>query len=140
MFVLTKIRHSVRLHPMDWNRPLPEAVKDALNRTMANTVVHKIGLFVAVFDLLRIDESFILAGDGCSHTSVTFRAVVFRPFVEEVVVGRIKSCSKTEGVAVSLGFFDDIVIPPEALQHPYRFDENEQVSEMKLVVGRVTES
>ena len=30
-------------------------------------------------------------------------------------------------MAVTLGFFDDIVIPPEALQHPYRFDENEQV-------------
>ena len=30
-------------------------------------------------------------------------------------------------MAVTLGFFDDVVIPPEALQHPYRFDENEQV-------------
>ena len=35
-------------------------------------------------------------------------------------------CIQT-GVTVTLGFFDDIVIPPEALQHPYRFDENEQV-------------
>lgn len=29
--------------------------------------------------------------------------------------------------AVTLGFFDDIVIPPTALQHPSRFDETEQV-------------
>lgn len=28
--------------------------------------------------------------------------------------------------AVSLGFFDDILIPPSALQHPSRFDETEQ--------------
>lgn len=27
---------------------------------------------------------------------------------------------------VSLGFFDDIIIPPTALQHPSRFDETEQ--------------
>jgi hypothetical protein len=27
---------------------------------------------------------------------------------------------------VSLGFFDDIIIPPNALQHPSRFDEREQ--------------
>lgn len=27
---------------------------------------------------------------------------------------------------VSLGFFDDIIIPPNALQHPSRFDEQEQ--------------
>ena len=118
---------------------------------MANTVVHNVGLFVSVFDLLDIGDSFLLH-DGCSHTAVTFRALVFRPFVEEVLVGRIKSCSQQvcrgrlclldlvilkirvfipstiqTGVAVTLGFFDDIVIPPEALQHPYRFDENEQV-------------
>lgn len=27
---------------------------------------------------------------------------------------------------MSLGFFDDILIPPSALQHPSRFDETEQ--------------
>jgi hypothetical protein len=27
---------------------------------------------------------------------------------------------------VTLGFFDDIIIPPNALQHPSRFDETEQ--------------
>lgn len=126
MFVLTKFRHSVRLDPSEWKRALPEAVTDAVNRSMANTVVHNVGLFVSVFDLLEIGDSFLLH-DGCSHTAVTFRALVFRPFVEEVLVGRIKSCSQQTGVAVTLGFFDDIVIPPEALQHPSRFDENEQV-------------
>lgn len=30
------------------------------------------------------------------------------------------------GFLVSLGFFDDIIIPPRALQHPSRFDETEQ--------------
>ena len=33
---------------------------------------------------------------------------------------------------MSLGFFDDILIPPEALQHPSHFDENDQV-QIKLV-------
>lgn len=28
--------------------------------------------------------------------------------------------------SVSLGFFDDIIIPPSSLQHPSRFDETEQ--------------
>lgn len=28
---------------------------------------------------------------------------------------------------MTLGFFDDILIPPEKLQHPSRFDETEQV-------------
>jgi len=28
---------------------------------------------------------------------------------------------------VTLGFFDDILIPPEGLQYPSRFDEREQI-------------
>ncbi|PIO31602.1 hypothetical protein AB205_0102750, partial [Aquarana catesbeiana] len=49
--------------------------------------------------------------------SVHFRYVVFHPFLDEILMGKIKGCSP-EGVHVSLGFFDDIVIPPESLQQP----------------------
>ncbi|XP_005625884.1 DNA-directed RNA polymerase III subunit RPC8 isoform X1 [Canis lupus baileyi] len=57
---------------------------------------------------------------------VHFRYVVFHPFLDEILIGRIKGCSP-EGVHVSLGFFDDILIPPESLQQPAKFDEAEQV-------------
>ena len=67
-----------------------------------------------------------MAGDGASHTKVTFRLLVFRPFVEEILVGKIKS-SNPEGLTINLGFFDDIFIPAQALQQPCRFDESDQV-------------
>ncbi|KAM9229940.1 DNA-directed RNA polymerase III subunit RPC8 isoform 2-T2 [Dugong dugon] len=57
---------------------------------------------------------------------VHFRYVVFHPFLDEILIGKIKGCSP-EGVHVSLGFFDDILIPPESLQQPAKFDEAEQV-------------
>ena len=77
MFVLSRFRRSVGLRPSTWQQPLPEALADAINRSMANTVVHNVGLFVAVFDILKVEDSFLLH-DGCSHTAVTFRALVFR--------------------------------------------------------------
>ncbi|XP_012597158.1 DNA-directed RNA polymerase III subunit RPC8 isoform X2 [Microcebus murinus] len=58
--------------------------------------------------------------------AVHFRYVVFHPFLDEILIGKIKGCS-LEGVHVSLGFFDDILIPPESLQQPAKFDEAEQV-------------
>ena len=69
-------------------------------------------------------------------TQVTFRLLVFRPQQDEVITGKIKSCSRCllivhngeknrsffrEGVTVSLGFFDDILIQADALQHPSRY-------------------
>lgn len=105
-----------------------------------------------LYDIKKIEESYIFPGDGASHTRVKFRFVVFRPFIEEILIGRIRSCS-ADGVhgkklnnlkkcfvayniisinvlfliIVTLGFFEDIVIPPYKLQHPSRFDQMEQV-------------
>jgi len=133
MFILTRLRTLVRLKPSEWSdssegKPLPETLKISLNLRLSNKILNGVGLVIGVYDILEIGDSYILPSDeeGAAHTRVVFRAAVFRPFVEEVLVGRIKSCTPT-GVNVSLGFFDDILIPFSALQHPHRFDENEQV-------------
>ena len=83
------------------------------------------GLCIALKDIVSLKDSIILPGDGASHTEVIFRYIVFRPCIGNVITGKIRSCSR-EGVHVTLGFFDDILIPPEALQHPSRFEEAEQ--------------
>ena len=75
---------------------------------------------------MEIGDNHLIAGDGASHTIVKFRVLVFRPFIEEIIVGKIKS-SNSEGLTINLGFFDDICIPSSALQQPCRFDESEQV-------------
>ncbi|XP_060520838.1 DNA-directed RNA polymerase III subunit RPC8 [Cylas formicarius] len=96
-----------------------------LNKKLANKVVLNVGLCIALFDITSLKESFIIPSDGASHTVVHFRYIVFRPFMEEILVGKIRTCSE-EGVHVTLGFFDDILIPPNALQHPAKFNETEQ--------------
>lgn len=54
-------------------------------------------------------------GDGSSYINVTFRAVVFKPFLGEIVTGWISKCT-AEGIKVSLlGIFDDIFIPQNML-------------------------
>lgn len=50
-----------------------------------------------------------------------FRLAIFRPFIGEVIEGSISSCSE-QGIKVSTGFFDDIVIPPENMFPDTSFD------------------
>ena len=47
-----------------------------------------LGLVISLWDILEINESHVMAGDGASHTKVTFRLLVFRPFVEENFGGK----------------------------------------------------
>ncbi len=35
-----------------------------------------------------------MPGRSGHHTKVEFRYVVFRPFIEEILVGKVKSCNK----------------------------------------------
>lgn len=58
---------------------------------------------MVLFDIESMDDSFLFPGDGGAHTKVEFRFVVFRPFIEEVIVGKIKNCTK-EGVHGMLSF------------------------------------
>ena len=91
MFVLSKMASIVRIEPRHFKQQLPDALSDALNAKLANKVVKDVGLVIALFDILEIGESHVMAGDGASHTKVTFRLLVFRPFIEEILTGKIKS-------------------------------------------------
>ncbi|CAI8020805.1 DNA-directed RNA polymerase III subunit RPC8 [Geodia barretti] len=126
MFVLAELEYIIRVEPRRFGKDMKREVRDELNRKFANKVLHSVGLCIALYDITRVGDSYILPGDGASHTKVRFRVVVFRPFVDEILVGKIRSCS-SEGVRVSLGFFDDVFIPHQSLQHPKRFDQEEQL-------------
>lgn len=60
-------------------------------------VYQDVGLCITLYDITKIKESFIFPRDGASHTTVSFRYIVFRPWMEEILIGKIRSCSP-EGV------------------------------------------
>lgn len=88
-------------------------------------ILPDVGLCIAVHDVLDASEGRVRWGDGCLYYTVRFRLVVFRPFTNEVLVGRISS-STHEGLRVSMGFFDEIYIPPHLMPTPHAFDYQEQ--------------
>lgn len=126
MFVLSEFKDVIRTDPSQFGIDLTASITQFLNEKFSNKVVANVGLCIALFDLLSVDDSYIFPGDGAAHTKVQFRFVVFRPFMEEIIIGKIKNCNR-EGVHITLGFFDDIFVPSANLQHPSRFDDAEQV-------------
>lgn len=126
MWVLTRIGDRVKVIPSKFDVDLPTALRDAINERYANKVIHDVGLCVCVYQINSIGDANIFPGDASAYYKVVFQVVVFRPFKNEVLRGKIKSSSET-GVTVSVGFFDDIVIPSSLLRHPSVFNKEEQV-------------
>uniref|UniRef100_A0A3Q3M004 DNA-directed RNA polymerase subunit n=1 Tax=Labrus bergylta TaxID=56723 RepID=A0A3Q3M004_9LABR len=87
MFVLVEMVDTVRIPPWNFNRQLNVCV----------CVVFNVGLCICLYDITKMEDSYIFPGDGASHTKVHFRYVVFHPFLDEILVGKIKYCSQ-EGV------------------------------------------
>lgn len=111
MFILSKITDLVRIPPDQFHREPEDAITHQLNNKFANKIIPHIGLCVTVYDLLEVDEGQLKPGDGSPYINVTFRALVFKPFVGEIITGWISKCT-AEGIKVSLsGMFDDIFIP-----------------------------
>lgn len=72
------------------------------------------GLVVNIWDIQDIKEGLLRPGDGASYVEITFRAVVWKPFVGEILEGTVTDCS-IEGIKVKLDFFDEIFIPKNYL-------------------------
>ena len=87
MYVLAEMKDIVHVKPWLFDKDLTIIIEDELNKKFANKVIYELGLCVALFDILNIENSYILPGDGSSHTRVTFRYIVFRPFIDEILTG-----------------------------------------------------
>ena len=86
-----------------------DAIKDELNRRLSNRVMLNKGLCMVLWDILSVGPGMIYPGDGGVHCQVRFRYIIFRPFHDEIIVGKIKNCTP-EGVhgklKLTLGTFE----------------------------------
>ncbi|WCJ22132.1 DNA-directed RNA polymerase III subunit RPC8 [Euphorbia peplus] len=120
MFYLSLLEHTLRVPPSLLSLPLQDAIKKELQHIFLDKVISNLGLCISVYDIRRIDGGFIFPGDGASTYTVEFRLVMFRPFVGEIIVAKLKESNK-DGLRLSLGFFDDIYIPAHRLLQPSEF-------------------
>ncbi|KAJ9156998.1 RNA polymerase III subunit Rpc25 [Coniochaeta hoffmannii] len=110
MFILTKLADLVQITPSDFKKSSLDAIQDNINEKYANKVIQKIGLCICLWDITWASEGLIGHGTGLVNVNVEFRLVVFRPFKNEVLQGRITSCTQ-DGINIRTDFFDDIFVP-----------------------------
>ena len=128
MFILTVIEDEVALHPSQFGpgKHIP-TIKAIIESKYVDRVIPDVGLVVGLYGIVKVRDAYIFPGDlkdsqGDAACTVVFRLVVFRPKVNELLVGRVHS-STPMGLQVSLGFFQDFTIPVNQLRSPCVYDE-----------------
>ncbi|CAD6576096.1 MAG: DNA-directed RNA polymerase III subunit rpc25 [Tremellales sp. Tagirdzhanova-0007] len=128
MFILLVVKDTVPVAPKAFSIPPAITIQDSLNRKYANKLIPDRGLALSAFDILTAEDGKATWGNGLMYYKVSFRLMLFAPFVGQVIVGKVFSTSKTyiRGEFISLGFFRDIYIVPSLLPPNSAFDPVQQ--------------
>lgn len=116
MFVLREIEDTLPIKP-HLLQIEAEAIEYEITKKYINKILPNVGLCIKLFDLLFVGEGIIYPGEPSPYFKVIFRMVIFRPFVGEIIVGKVKDLS-AEGIQVTLDFFEDILIPSSLFLQP----------------------
>ncbi|KAL2129663.1 hypothetical protein VTI74DRAFT_7477 [Chaetomium olivicolor] len=84
MFFLHNLERRVTLHPSYFGRNMHELVTTKLVKDVEGTSTGDY-FIIAIMDTFDISEGRILPGSGLAEFVVGYRAVIWRPFKEEVV-------------------------------------------------------
>ncbi|MFH1238229.1 MAG: DNA-directed RNA polymerase [archaeon] len=102
MFYEVLVKDHVRVEPNKFGMNTDEAVRAQLEESYASFQDKDIGTVVAVLDVLKVKEGIIIPGDGAAYYESTFKLIVFRPELQEIVYGTIEEITNF-GAFMDLG-------------------------------------
>jgi DNA-directed RNA polymerase III subunit RPC8 len=122
MFLVFEIEAKVDCEPEKISSNFSESVMEIVEENFKGKVLKGQGVCVSVYDL---DVRETLLKEGIFQALARVRIIVFKPFVGEVLVGKICDCNP-EGIEVDL-VFCSAFIPAAFLNETSSFDEIEGV-------------
>jgi DNA-directed RNA polymerase III subunit RPC8 len=115
MFIISVVEDMLKIVPEQFERDFVDVLIEQIESKYNNRVIPDVGLCVSFYDFVSIGDPYVYPTEGSVHQQVKFRLIVFRPFPNEIIVGRVISCT-SDGLLISLDFFDNIIIPSNLLQ------------------------
>jgi DNA-directed RNA polymerase subunit E' len=108
MFYELTIKDHIRVPPSRFGDSVEESVLNALTDKFEGYVSEEIGFAIGVIDVAKIGEGVILQGDGAAHYETTFRLLIFRPELQEVILGRVSDITDF-GAFIDIGAIDGMI-------------------------------
>ncbi|MHC1579551.1 MAG: DNA-directed RNA polymerase [Candidatus Alkanophagales archaeon] len=135
MYLRIRAVDVVRIPPERLADDLEATIKEMLCEKLEGRVDKKIGIFVAILDVIEIGEGRILVGDPGVYYETVFDALVFRPVLQEIVEGEVVEIVEF-GAFVNIGPLDALVHISQITDEYINYDEKNMMLVTKET-GRV---
>ena len=89
MFYLMEVEDHVRVEPKHFGLPTNEAIERQLNESYVDSISKELGYVISVISVEGVEDGVIIPGDGAAFYKSTFKLLVWRPELHELVYGTI---------------------------------------------------
>jgi DNA-directed RNA polymerase subunit E' len=122
MYVKIRAVDVVRAPPERLGDDLQVVVKEMLQEKLEGRLDKKIGIFIAILDIVDIKEGRIMIGDAGVYYETVFDALVFRPKMQEIVEGEVLEIVEF-GAFVEIGPLDGLLHISQITDEYISYDE-----------------
>tara|TARA_Y100000310_G_scaffold337740_1_gene425603 strand:+ start:16007 stop:16606 length:600 start_codon:yes stop_codon:yes gene_type:complete len=102
MFYEVLVTDHVRVEPSKFGMNTDEAVRMQLEESYSGFQDKDIGTVVSVLEIIEVKEGIIIPGDGAAYYESTFKLIIFKPELQELVYGTIEEITNF-GAFINLG-------------------------------------
>jgi len=108
VYKIVTVEDTVRVPPNRFSEPLNEVIIDVIRKNYVGLTDKDVGTVLVITELKEVGVGRVIMGDGASYHDVTFEALVYKPELNEVVLGEVVEIVEF-GAFIRLGPVDGLV-------------------------------
>lgn len=126
MFKIVDVKDEVRVPPTKFDLELEDAVKQSLEEAVEGKINPEIGVFLAVTEVTKVGEGKIVPEDGAVFYPVEYKALLYRPEINEIVLGEVVDVTEF-GAFTRIGPLDALVHVSQVMDDKMSYDAKNAV-------------
>ena len=123
MFYLVEVEDYIRVEPKLFGLATREAVEKQLQETYAQYHDKEIGEVVGVLEVLEVGEGIIIPGDGAAYYNSSFKLLIWKPEMQEIVYGVITEITNF-GAFIDLGVMQGMIHISQTMEDYVNFSKS----------------
>ncbi|KAL2916502.1 DNA-directed RNA polymerase II subunit [Polyrhizophydium stewartii] len=101
MFFLKQLSHTINLHPQYFGPQIRAYLTRRLYEEVEGTCSGQYGYIISVVDIVEVGKGVLQTNTGFAQFQIQYKAIVFKPFRNQVVDGIVATVNK-------IGFWADV--------------------------------
>src|SRR3989344_3268608 len=108
MFYELEVKSHIRVPPTLFGTDIKEAIFKAITEKYSNYISKEFGFVITVSKVTEVGDGVLIPEDSAAYYGAKFNLVVYKPEVQELVIGRVGSVTDF-GAFLDCGVFDGMI-------------------------------